>query len=182
MRDLNIVRQDRADALAGLAAIESVRANRTEARATVAEWVKSAAARGNERLADAVQGVQRSARLDARAAGFELGSMTLSGNGLDLAPLLCALIGPDRVTKALCAHLDPIDDGPDAAQRREAADALKARLYHLEVLEEALIVESERTTAPALRRVDADPAVVLMLPDDLAVAVEAARAALESQS
>jgi len=174
--DIDSIRAQRLDALREIHAFEAVRANRAEAKAALADWVNRTAAYGAETLRSAVARIARDGSVSADAMGFTAHPNRLERDGLDLAPLLVALIGPKRVTDALAAHVDCIDEGPGAEARRERVDALRARLARLETIEEFQIVQAERAGAHVLRRPDADPAVVLMPEAALAAAYAAALA------
>ena len=171
---IEALRAQRAEELRKLRPLLTTRANRSESAAVAAAWVKTAAAAGADTLRDALANVGATGSISGRALGLTVPGHVLSTLGLDLAPILIALVGPDRVVKVLTAHLDGIADGPDAAEREARIAELRGRLVRLETLEEACVLESERTDAPILRRADADPAVVLMPPEAFAAAYAAA--------
>lgn len=175
--DLDTLRAQRSGVLCEIAELESVRTNRAEAKAAVVEWVNRAAAHGVETLRAGVARIERTGSVSPDALGFAVHPMRVEREGLDLAPLLIALIGPKRVADTLAAHVDAINDGPDASERQERVDALRARLARLETIEEFRIVQAERAGRHVLRRSDADPAVVLMPEVALAAAYESAVAA-----
>lgn len=162
--------------------LEAVRANRPEAKARIVEQVNHLHAVGTELLRSNVARLQHGGSLDLAAVGLQFRPHMLERYGLDLAPILVAVLGVKRFTEALTTHLDTVDDGPGAAERLEQVTILRARLRHLEVAEEVQIVESERTGAPVPRRADADPEVVLMSEASLAAAYGVAVDALASES
>ena len=177
MHDIEALRAERLALLRDISKVESVRATRPEARALLLDWVNQAAAYGAETLRAAVRRMERDGRASPEAMGFSLHATQLERDGLDLAPLLVALIGPKRVTEALVSHLDAVDEGPNASVRREHVEAMRARLSRLETIEEHALTEAERAGVPLLRRADADPAVVLMPATALSAAYAAAVAA-----
>jgi hypothetical protein len=138
-------------------ALGRVVANRTEAEGIVRRWAVSAAAQGAERLRTLAVGV--TAGGSVRTGCLTTGPTTQ----IDLTEVLAAVLGPDTLAAAVLAQI-PEDDWPDAAGRALRLDELDREIYRLGVEEEALIVASEATPEPILRRVDVDPRVVLDLP------------------
>lgn len=85
----------------------------------------------------------------------------ITGDSIDLGPLILLAVDPDRLRAALTAALTdaaPGDDVPDAAGR---VAEIAAELDRLETIEERLCVEKG-----AARRPDARPEIILASRDD----------------
>ena len=80
--------------------------------------------------------------------------------GVNLAPMLVGLLGPQTVAKALKSHAARLPVINHAARLAGIARA-RHRLAALGHAEEALIVQRTRDGDRVSRRPDADPAIVL---------------------
>lgn len=131
---------------------------RAEVRADILAWCEMQASEA--RTAHVVQNLAFGSSLE--------GALTVRpnfGGALDLAPLLAALIGPERLAEALGAHLDGVADGPTSAGRTSRLAAIDTELFDAERSEEQVIEAAEARGEHVARRGDADPRAVLWLDD-----------------
>lgn len=154
--DVAAVRVEIAEISASIAAVERVGANLAEAQSRAAAFAAAAHAKGAELIRRAGQ---------AAAAGRDIGEVFRAHtqwDRVDLAPWLAVLMGPDTFAELIGANVgDYAKPGPNAAARAAEVAELKRLLLDAERREEALIVESEATRSPILRRADARPEIVL---------------------
>jgi hypothetical protein len=135
-----------------------VAANGPETERLVKRWAESAAIEGADLLKTIAAGVRT--RGNISTAGITTGPHSR----IDLGALLAAVLGPDAIAAAVIAQMPEHTSLPDAAGRALRLDGIDQELFSLGAEEEALIVASEATPEPILRRVDVDPRVVLDLP------------------
>ena len=123
-------------------------------------------------VCEAVRGYAERAAAEAlRPLAYKLASMggaenapfnIRSNNGtVDLAPLLCVLLGPDRLVELLEPVLSTLPDGMGTAEKRAALRTLDAEILALQHEEETVIEDLESQGVHVTRRGDADPAIVL---------------------
>ncbi len=183
--DVAAVRVEIAEIGASIKTLQRVAANLDEARNRAAAFAAAAHAKGAEwvrragRAAAIGQDIGDVFRTHERVTGPELvkraGPSTGSGGDsgdlfhlptqwarVDLAPWLAVLMGADTFAELICANVgDYAKPGPNAAARAAEIAELQRLLLDAERREEALIVESEATRSPILRRADARPEIVL---------------------
>lgn len=122
-----------------------------EQRANVRAWCRAQAAEAQAGLAYRVE-----------TGDFaDLLAVRVTGNRVDLAPTLAALIGPDGLADALCKHIADTPDGMAAEDREARIVEIGRALDDLETQEERLIEASESAGRPVDRRGDARPEIVL---------------------
>lgn len=99
----------------------------------------------------------------ASVGGAETAPFSIRGNGgtVDLAPLLCLLVGADRLVELLQPVLATLPDGMSVLTKREALRALDVEILKLGHEEETVIEDLETQGVRVTRRGGADPAIVL---------------------
>lgn len=122
-----------------------------ERRANVHAWCRAQAANAQAGIAYRVETGDYSDLLAVR----------VTGNRVDLAPTLAALIGPDGLADALCKHIADTPDGMAAEDREARVVEIGHELEDLETQEERLIEATESTGRPIARRGDARPEIIL---------------------
>lgn len=137
-------------------ALQNAEPNRAETAADFESFCRGAAAAGDQRLA-------YHTATGNPADAFVLRCMP--DGTVTVAPLLAALLGPDKLAAELCRHLPDGPGGPPAAERAERLAAVAAELFEAECVEERLIEASEAAGVPIARRADADPRAVLGVRD-----------------
>ena len=85
----------------------------------------------------------------------------------DLGPLLVSLLGPASIEAALLRDIESIPEGLAPAEKAARLAEIEAELDRLEREEEALIEASAESGEPIPRRADANPAIVLGMPEEV---------------
>lgn len=141
---------------AAIRKVERIGGNLPEAMQRAAAYAQRAHAQGAEIIRRAGQ---------AAAAGRDIGEAFrphTQWDRVDLGPILAVLMGAETFAELVSANIaDYAKPGPDAAQRAADLAELQRQLLEAERREEDLVVRSESTRAPVLRRPDARPEIVL---------------------